>query len=54
MFFSQEERFGSLGVYILDELQSKKWLLRTSLRFDHQNVGADTVIESQKYSVFKP
>ena len=52
--FSQEERFGGLGVYILDELQSKKWLLRTSLRFDHQNVGADTVIENQKYSVLNP
>ena len=52
--FSQEERFGSFGVYILDEIQSKKWLLRTSLRFDHQNVGADSVVENQTYSVLNP
>ncbi|MDC1543872.1 TonB-dependent receptor [Flavobacteriaceae bacterium] len=52
--FSQEERFGSFGLYILDEVQSKKWLLRTSLRFDRQNVGADTVIENQIYTVLNP
>jgi iron complex outermembrane receptor protein len=52
--FSQEERFGSLGFYILDELQSKKWLLRTSLRFDQQNLGTDKGIDNQNYTVLNP
>ena len=52
--FSQEERFGSLGFYVLDELKWEKVLLRTSLRFDHQNVGADSVIENQIYRVLNP
>ena len=52
--FSQEERFGSLGFYILDELQSKKWLLRTSLRFDHQNLGTDKGVDNQNYTVLNP
>ncbi len=52
--FSQEESFGGLGFYVLDELKWEKVLLRTSLRFDHQNVGADSVIENQIYSVLNP
>ena len=52
--FSQEERFGSLGFYILDELQSKKWLFRTSLRFDHQNLGTDKGVDNQNYTVLNP
>ncbi|MEK9612390.1 MAG: TonB-dependent receptor [Flavobacteriaceae bacterium] len=52
--FSQLEEFGSFGMYILDELEWKKWLLRTSLRYDHQSLGADTVEENQVYSVLNP
>jgi len=52
--FSQEERFASLGFYILDELQFNKWLFRTSLRFDHQSLGADTISENQYYNVLNP
>jgi len=52
--FSQEESFGGFGFYVLDELKWEKFLLRTSLRFDYQDVGADSVIENQIYSVLNP
>ena len=52
--FSQEENFNSFGLYILDELKTSQWLLRSSLRFDHQTLGADTIIESQTYNVLNP
>ena len=52
--FSQQERFDSFGLYVLDELKAEQWLLRSSLRFDHQTLGADTIAESQAYSVLNP
>ena len=52
--FSQQERFDSFGLYVLDELKAEQWLLRSSLRFDHQTLGADTIVESQTYSVLNP
>lgn len=52
--FSQLESFRSLGIYILDEVQWKKLLLRTSLRYDDLSLGADSVFEDQKYQVLNP
>ena len=52
--FSQLESFRSLGIYILDEMQGKKLLLRTSLRYDDLSLGADSVFEDQKYQVLNP
>jgi len=52
--FSQQENFNSFGLYVLDELKTSQWLLRTSLRFDHQTLGADTIAESQTYNVLNP
>ena len=52
--FSQEERFNSFGLYVLDELKTAQWLLRSSLRFDHQNLGTDKEAVSQTYSVLNP
>jgi len=52
--FSQEENFNSFGLYVLDELKTSQWLLRSSLRFDHQTLGADSIVESQTYNVLNP
>ena len=52
--FSQLESFRNLGIYILDEVQWKKLLLRTSLRYDDLSLGADSVFEDQKYQVLNP
>ena len=52
--FSQQENFNSFGLYVLDELKAEQWLLRSSLRFDHQTLGADTIVESQTYNVLNP
>jgi iron complex outermembrane receptor protein len=52
--FSQLESFRSLGIYILDEVQWKKLLLRTSLRYDDLSLGADSIFEDQKYQVLNP
>ena len=52
--FSQLESFGSFGIYILDEVQWKKVLLRTSLRYDDLRLGADSVSEDQTYQVLNP
>ena len=52
--FSQLESFGSFGIYILDEVQWKKVLLRTSLRYDDLRLGADSVSENQTYQVLNP
>ena len=52
--FSQLERFGNLGVFLLDDLQWEKLLLRTGLRYDYQTLGADTDEEIQEYTVLNP
>jgi iron complex outermembrane receptor protein len=52
--FSQLESFGNIGASILDELQWKKLLLRTALRFDFQSLGASTEAEIQEYTVLNP
>ena len=52
--FSQLERFGNIGASILDELQWENLLLRTSLRFDYQTLGASTELENQEYKVLNP
>ena len=52
--FSQLESFGSLGIYILDEVRWEKVLLRTSLRYDDLRLGADSVSEDQTYQVLNP
>ena len=52
--FSQLERFGNIGASILDELQWKNLLLRTSLRFDYQTLGASTELENREYKVLNP
>ena len=52
--FSQLESFRNLGIYILDEVQWKNLLLRTSLRYDDLSLGADSVFEDQKYQVLNP
>ena len=52
--FSQEENFNSFGLYILDELKTSQWLLRSSLRFDHQTLGANTIPEFQTYNILNP
>ena len=52
--FSQLERFGSFGIYLLDEIQWGKVLLRTSLRYDDLRLGADSVEISQAYQVLNP
>ena len=52
--FSQLESFGSLGIYLLDEVRWKKVLLRTSLRYDDLRLGADSVLEDQVYQVLNP
>jgi len=52
--FSQLERFDSFGIYILDEVQWEKVLLRSSLRFDDLRLGADSVVISQAYQVLNP
>ena len=52
--FSQLERFGNVGIYLLDDLQWDKFLIRTGLRFDYQTLGADTESEIQEYTVLNP
>ena len=52
--FSQLESFNSLGIYILDEIEWEQFFLRTSLRYDDLNLGADSVFEDQKYQVLNP
>ena len=52
--FSQTEYFNALGVYLVDALQWEKWLVRSSLRLDHQVLGADTVESAQTYQVLNP
>jgi len=52
--FSQLESFSSFGIYILDEVQWKKVLLRTSLRYDDLRLGADSVADDQGYQVLNP
>lgn len=52
--FSQLERFDSFGIFILDEVQWKKVLIRTSLRYDDLRLGADSVAISQAYQVLNP
>ena len=52
--FSQLEQFGNIGIFLLDHIQWQKVLLSTGLRLDIQNLGADTVEEIQKYTVFNP
>jgi len=54
LVFSQLERFGTLGMSVLDELQWEKFLVRTGLRFDYQTLGADTVDKGQEYTVLNP
>ena len=54
LVFSQLERFGILGMSVLDELQWEKLLLRTGLRFDYQTLGADTVAKGQEYTELNP
>ena len=54
LMFSQLERFGIFGMSVLDELQWKKFLVRTGLRFDYQTLGADTVAKGQEYTVLNP
>ena len=54
LVFSQLERFGTLGMSVLDELQWEKFLVRTGLRFDYQTLGADTVAKGQEYTVLNP
>ena len=52
--FSQLEYFGTAGLVLLDELQWEKLLLRTGLRLDLQQLGADTVVEDRRYTVLNP
>ena len=52
--FSQLEKFGSFGVYILDEIELKKFLFRSSLRYDDLVLGANTVMKDQHYQVLNP
>ena len=52
--FSQLERFGSIGIAVLDEIQWKHFLLRTSIRYDDLRLGADTVSQQQLYQVLNP
>ena len=52
--FSQLERFGNVGISLLDDLQWDKFLIRTGLRFDYQTLGADTEPEIQQYTVLNP
>ncbi len=52
--FSQLERFDSFGIYLLDEVQWDKVLLRASLRYDDLRLGADSVVKSQAYQVLNP
>ena len=52
--FSQIEEFDSFGIYILDEVQWKKVLLRASLRYDDLRLGADSVTVKQVYQVLNP
>lgn len=52
--FSQLERFSNIGTFLLDELEWKKILLRTGLRFDYQILGADSQLEIKEYMVLNP
>ena len=52
--FSQLERFGSTGLSVLDEIQWKQFLFRTSIRYDALRLGADTVSQQQHYQVLNP
>ena len=52
--FSQLERFGNVGISLLDDLQWDKFLIRSGLRFDYQTLGADTQTEIQEYTVLNP
>ena len=52
--FSQLERFGNTGLSVLDEIQWKNFLLRTSIRYDDLRLGADTVSQQQHYQVLNP
>jgi iron complex outermembrane receptor protein len=52
--FSQLERFGNVGISLLDELQWDKLLIRSGLRFDYQTLGADNEAEIQEYIVLNP
>jgi len=52
--FSQLERFGNVGISLLDDLQWDKFLIRTGLRMDYQTLGADTEPEIQEYTVLNP
>jgi iron complex outermembrane receptor protein len=52
--FSQLERFGNVGISLLDDLQWDKLLIRTGLRLDYQTLGADTQPEIQEYTVLNP
>ena len=52
--FSQLERFGNVGISLLDDLQWDKLLIRSGLRFDYQTLGADNEAEIQEYTVLNP
>ena len=52
--FSQLEKFSSLGIYLLDELNLGEFLIRTNLRFDNLILGASSVIQDQVYRVLNP
>lgn len=52
--FSQLEKFSSLGIYLLDEINLRGFLIRTNLRFDNLILGASTVEKDQVYRVLNP
>ena len=52
--FSQEEIFKNYAFYFLDQVKLNKWVIRSSVRFDHLSIGTDNDIFNKRYNVFNP
>ena len=52
--FSQEEIFKNYAFYFLDQVKLNKWVIRSSVRFDHLYIGTDNDIFNKRYNVFNP
>ena len=52
--FSQEEIFKNYAFYFLDQAKLNKWVIRSSVRFDHLSIGTDNDIFNKRYNVFNP
>ena len=52
--FDQNEKFNTTGIYLIDNIESNKWIIRTSLRYDNLFINTDSTKYNKRYNVVNP